>query len=90
MKDVVSHRRTSIVGWVASLWIICSILGVYGPSWPVLASVSLVSAAAGLLVLQNLLIPFRAGFDHVLAVAMPRAPRSVRRAGLLPRDERTR
>jgi hypothetical protein len=90
MKDVVSHGRTSVVGWVAPLWIICSILGVYVPSWPVQASGSLLLVAAGLLVLENLSIPFRAGFDHVLAVAMPPAPRSRRRAGLFPRDERTR
>ena len=83
MKDFVSHRTTNVVGWVASLWIICSILSVYGPSWPVLASGSLVLAAAGLLALRpNLLIgPVRAECDHVLAVALPPAPRSTLRSG---------
>jgi hypothetical protein len=92
MKDVVSHRTTSVVGWVASLWIICSILSVYGSSWPVPASGSLVLAAACLMAMRanSLIRPVRAEFDHVLAVAMPSAPHSTRRAGLLPRDKRTR
>ncbi len=90
MKDAVSHRTTSLAGWVASLSIICSIL-VYSPPWPALAAGSLALAAAGLLALRrNLSIRPVLESDPMLAVAMQPAPRSARRAGLLPREKRTR
>jgi hypothetical protein len=92
MKDVVSCHRTSLVEWVASLSIICSILCVYGLPWPALASGGLVLVVAALLVLGPSLSirPVRAECESMLAVAMQPASRSTRRPGLLPRENRTR
>jgi hypothetical protein len=84
MKDVVSYRTTSLVGWVAPLWIVCSILGAYGLPWPALASVSLaLVGAAGLLALgpNRSIRPLRAESVPMLAVALPPASRSTQRPG---------